>query len=336
MKVSELGEFGLVDMLAKIVAASRNDSSVAWQRLILGIGDDCAAWQGDASVQIAHVDSVFENVHFTLDTTPWKDLGWKALAVTMSGVAAMGGVPTYALVSLTLTGDTQVEDVAAMYKGMTELSQRFGVAIIGGDTSDASVVSVTVTVLGNTGKRSRRYMMTRSAARTGDKIAVTGYPGAAASGFRMLTGRLKFSPEAASYLSNAFLRPTPRIAEGRILVENGVKCAIDISDGLVSDLGHVCRSSGVGAKIDVGLLPVHPLVRGNFGDRSAELALSGGEDYELLFTAGAELMSKIQDKVSVPVTVVGEIIADNTGKVVLVKNGSPFSLPKPGWEHFKQ
>ncbi len=336
MKVSELGEFGLVELLAKMIAESRDNKSTSWQRLILGIGDDCAAWHGDASVQLAHVDSVFEGVHFTLDTTPWEDLGWKALAVTLSDIAAMGGIPRYALVSLTLTDATEVEDVSALYRGMIELAQRFGVAIVGGDTSYAPVVSVTVTVFGSTGKRSKKCMLTRSAARPGDKIAVTGYPGAAAAGLRMLTDRLHLDPEASNYLRSAFLRPWPRIAEGQVLFEKGVKTAIDISDGLVSDLGHVCNLSRCGARVEIDRLPIHPIVRDGFGDKSLELVLSGGEDYELLFTASAEVISRVKGALSCPVTVIGEIIADNIGRVTPVdKDGNPFNLPRAGWEHFR-
>lgn len=335
MKVSELGEFGLVELLAKMVADSRDSSLVSWQRLILGIGDDCAAWRGDSSVQLAHVDSVIEGVHFTLETTPWDALGWKALAVTLSDIAAMGGIPAYALVSLTLNGATEVEDVTALYRGMIELAKRAGVAIIGGDSSYAPVVSVTVTVLGSTGKRTRKYLLTRSAARVGEQIAVTGYPGAAAAGLKMLTERLHFRTEVADYLRDAFLRPRPRLAEGRVLVAQGVKAAIDISDGLVSDLGHVCRSSRVGARVEIDRLPVHPSVKASFADKAIELALSGGEDYELLFTASAGVMAKVKKSLPGPVSVIGEITADTIGGVRLVHKGKPFNLPDVGWEHFR-
>ncbi len=336
MKVSDLGEFGLVDLLARMVYASKNDGSASWHRLILGIGDDCAAWYGDGSVQLAHVDSLIQGVHFTLDTTPWKELGWKSLAVVLSDIAAMGGLATYALVSLTLIGDTAVEDVAALYEGMIDLAKRFDVAIIGGDTSYAPVVSITTTVLGSTGKRAKGSMLTRSAARPGDRIAVTGHPGSASAGFRMLSGNLQLDAESVAYLRDAFLRPLPRIVEGQLLVKHGVRAAIDISDGLVSDLSHVCKMSRVGARVEADRLPVHPAVRGNFGDKSTELALSGGEDYELLFTAGPEVMAKARDALTCPVTVIGEITADNAGAVTVVdREGNPFILHSTGWEHFK-
>ncbi len=328
MKVSELGEFGLIDLLAKMVPKPQG------KPLIIGIGDDAAAWQGEASTQLVTVDALIQDVHFSLSTTPWQELGWKALAVNLSDIAAMGGVPEYALVSLALPGHTEVEDVTALYEGMIALSRRFEVAIIGGDTCRAPLVSIAITVLGST-SRGDKHLLTRSAARPGDRVAVTGYLGAAAAGLEMLTNQLQFEAEATSQLKDAFLHPLPRIAEGRLLVEMGVKAAIDISDGLISDLNHICKASQVGARVAVDRVPVHPAVRANFGDRALELALSGGEDYELLFTASAEAINKIKEAASCPVTVIGEIVADQVGGVTLVdKKGNPFNLRETGWEHF--
>jgi len=334
MKVSELGEFGLIDLLAKLISDSQDKQLASWQKLIIGIGDDAAAWQGEASTQLVTTDSLFQDVHFSLRVTPWKELGWKALAVNLSDIAAMGGVPKYAIVSLALPEHTEVEDVTALYKGMIEIAQQFEVAIVGGDTSRAPLVSITITVLGDTKDRDKP-LLTRAAAKPGDKIAVTGYLGAAAAGLEMLANQLQFNPEATTQLRNAFLHPWPRVAEGQILVEKGVKAAIDISDGLISDLNHICNASQVGARVEVGRLPIHPAVKANFGDESLELALSGGEEYELLFTASAEAMDKVKEAVSCPITVIGEIVADKVGEVTLVDiNGNPFNLGKAGWEHF--
>ena len=326
MKVSELGEFGLIDLLAEIV------STIPPQQLIAGIGDDAAAWQGDSSIQLATVDSLIQDFHFSLSYTSWKELGWKALAVNLSDIAAMGGIPRYALISLGLPGDTEVEDVADMYRGMLELAQQFRVGIVGGDTCHAPLVVVDVTVLGSAAGKG---VLTRSAAQPGDKIAVTGYLGGAAGGLEMLRENLKFAPEDAASLKNAFLCPTPRITEGQLLVGQGIRAAIDISDGLVADLKHVCQASGVGAQVKLGLLPVHPAVTANFGDRALELALSGGEDYELLFTTSSDAIGKVEEAASCPVTVIGEIVSANVGEVTLLDiNGKSFSPPGEGWEHF--
>jgi len=334
MKVSELGEFGLINLLAKIVNSSQDKQLASWQQLIIGIGDDAAAWRGDTSTQLATVDSLIQDVHFSLGVVPWKDLGWRAMAANLSDIAAMGGIPKYALVSLALPDYTEVDDVAALYQGMVELAQQFEVAIVGGDVSRASLVMITITILGSTENRDS-HILTRLAAVPGEQIAVTGYLGAAAAGLEMITKKLQFDPEATACLERGFLHPYPRIAEGQLLVEQGVKTAIDISDGLISDLSHVCEASQVSARIEVDRVLIEPAVRANFGDKSLELALSGGEDYELLFTGDPEVVGKVKKAASCPITVIGEIVADKRGKVTLVDSqGNPFHLEKAGWEHF--
>ena len=328
MKVAELGEFGLIDLLAKMVTGSPSS------RLILGIGDDAAAWQAETATQLVTTDSLFQDVHFSLQTTSWEDLGWKSLAASLSDIAAMGGRPEYALVSLGLPGHIEVDDVVALYRGMIDIGQRFGAVIIGGDTCRASIVSITITVLGATGRDDRR-LLTRSAARHGDGIAVTGSLGASAGGLEMLANQLHLDTDTAADLKNAHLRPLPRVAEGQVLLRRGVRAAIDISDGLVADLHHVCRASRAGARVEVEKIPVHPAVKAAFGDKALDMALSGGEDYELLFTAPAEIIRQIKGEVSCPVTVIGEIRADPAVGVSLVDaTGNPVELTRTGWEHF--
>ena len=334
MKVSELGEFGLIDLLSGMADGSQDREAEAWRQLILGIGDDAAAWYGDTSIQLATVDSLIQDVHFSLDITPWEELGWRALAANLSDIAAMGGLPQYGLVSLALPGDTEVEDITALYKGMLELAQHFGVAIVGGDTSSAALVIINITILGNT-KGQGNHILTRSAAKPGEKVAVTGHLGAAAAGLEMLNKRLPFDSEAKTGLKKAFLQPYPRVAEGQILVKHGVRAAIDISDGLLSDLNHICQVSRVSARIEIDRVPVQPAVKANFGDKALELALSGGEDYELLFTASADIVDKVKAAAACPITVIGEITNDQPGKITLVDSqGDPVALPKAGWEHF--
>ena len=334
MKVSELGEFGLIDLLAKVVYGAEDKELAAWRELILGIGDDTAAWQGDASIQLATVDSLVQGVHFTLDITSWEELGWRALAANLSDIAAMGGVPKYALISLALPGDTEVEDVTTLYKGMIDLAQQFKVAIVGGDTVSAPVVVINITVLGNAMSQDK-HILTRSAARPGDKVAVTGYLGASAAGLEVLLKNLPLDSEAATPLKKAFRQPYPRVAEGQILVDHGVKAAIDISDGLIADLNHICQESKAGARIEIERVPVHPAVRANFGDRALKLALSGGEDYELLFTARTEVIDRLKAAISCPLTVLGEITSAKIHEVTLVDGkGNPVKLTGAGWEHF--
>ncbi len=332
MKVQDIGEFGLIDHLAKITYSSRDQSQASWQKLLVGIGDDAAAWQVDSSTELATIDSLIQNVHFSLDSISFTELGQKALAASLSDIAAMGGVPRYALVSLTLPGSSELDDITALYEGMTEMAEKFGVAIVGGDSSRASLVTITIAVLGSL---KNKHLLIRSGARVGDKVAVSGYLGGASAGEEMLRKKLKLDPEAGIYLKNAFLRPNPRIAEGQLLVESGVKTAIDISDGLISDLSHICKASQVNARIEVDSIPIHAAVKSNFGSRSLELALGGGEDYELLFTAKAEVIRKIQKTVSCPITIIGEITAKGKGVISMVdKKNNPFKLKNSGWEHF--
>ena len=334
MKVSELGEFGLIDLLAKMVNSSQDKKLASWQQLITGIGDDAAAWHGDASTQLATVDCLIQDVHFSLDIVPWEDLGWRSMAANLSDIAAMGGIPRYALISLALPGYTEVDDVTAFYQGMIELAKQFGVAIVGGDMSRAPLVAITITILGSTGSQGNR-ILTRSAAVPGEQVAVTGFLGVASAGLEMLNRKLQFDSGITACLKQGFLRPYPRITEGQLLVEQGVKTAIDISDGLISDLNHICEASQVGARIEVDRVPVEPEVRASFGDKALELALSGGEDYELLFTGNPEVIGNVRKVASCPITVIGEIVADKEGGVVLVDSGgSTFHLNKGGWDHF--
>lgn len=332
MKVSELGEFGLIDLLAKMIADAQSHQSAPRQPVV-GIGDDAAVWHSDAPTQLATVDSLIQDVHFSLSTISWKELGWKSLAVNLSDIAAMGGVPEYALVSLALPEDTEVEDVAALYEGMIELVQQFQVAIVGGDTSESPVLAITITVLGS---RQDKNILRRATARPGEKIAVTGYLGSAAAGLEMLTHKLEFSPEVTSYLRDAFCRPQPRLAEGKLLLKQGVTTAIDISDGLLSDLRHICQASHVSARVEVDRIPIQSVVKDNFGDRALELALTGGEDYELLFTGTAEAVKNVKAEAPCPVTIVGEIVAGQPGELSLFdSNGNPVNLFEAGWEHFR-
>jgi len=334
MKVSALGEFGLIDLLARMISDAQDEDAVSFQKLVIGIGDDAAAWKGDAATQLVTTDSLFQDVHFRLSTTPWYELGWKALAVNLSDIAAMGGVPQYALVSLALPPDTEVDDVKALYQGMIELAQQFEVALVGGDTCRAPLVSITMTVLGSV-KYKDGKILTRSAARPGDKIAVTGALGAAAAGMEMLDKKLQFDAESGSQMRQAFLQPMPRVVEGQKLVALGVKAAIDISDGLTSDLKHICESSRVGARVEVERIPIAPAVRAHCGERALELATAGGEDYELLFTASDEIIDRARTEISCPVTTIGEIVAEGPGNVVMVdERGEPVDLDKSGWEHF--
>ncbi len=339
MKISELGEFGLIGLLAEIVYKSTSASATSGPgyHLLVGIGDDAAVWRSDTSIQLATTDTLVQGVHFTLDTTTWEELGWKALAINLSDIAAMGGYPRYTLVTLGLPPDTEIEDVTRLYRGMGEIAQQHDVAIVGGDVIGAPVVFISVTLMGITEGEANypQNILARSAATAGDLIAVTGHLGTSAAGLHMLKANMQFDKETTSLFRQAHLRPFPRVHEGQILLAKGVRAAIDISDGLMGDLAKMCQASGVGALITADKVPIHPTVRAAFKDDCLRLALAGGEDYELLFTATREVMDKVKGAINCPVTVIGEIVRDEAGRVRLVDaEGEELSLAETGWDHF--
>jgi thiamine-monophosphate kinase len=333
MNVSELGEFGLIELLADIVDKTKNPKDVSWQRLVIGTGDDAAAWRVDDAIQLATTDSLVQDTHFDLNIVTWEELGWKAIAVNLSDIAAMGGVPKYALISLALPGELETDNVSSLYQGMAQIANRFGVAIVGGNIASADKTIINVTVLGSLESASA---LTRSAAVPGDQIAVTGYLGLSAAGLRTLKQHLKFDVETTQLLRQAHLKPMPRIDEGQILLRHGVKAAIDISDGLIADLTHICQASKVSAGINQDELLIHPALKNNFKSDYLQLALSGGEDYELLFTASNQVIAQIKQAVSCPVTVIGDITQGKPGQVTLIDaDGGIIPWQKAGWEHFK-
>ncbi|HEX7475919.1 MAG TPA: thiamine-phosphate kinase, partial [Dehalococcoidales bacterium] len=220
-------------------------------------------------------------------------------------------------------------------KGMLKLAKKSGTAIVGGNMSSSRFVFVDVNVIGKTGNPQGKYL-SRSAAKQGDLIAVTGWLGTASAGLEMLRNRLNFKLGITRCLQQAFARPEPRLTEGRLLVENGVKAGIDISDGLLADLSHICKASQVGAVIKLESLPIKSEVKAAFGSKAFEMALSGGEDYQLLFTGEKAVIESVRLVSSYPVTIIGEITRVNDRQIsVIDEEGKRVQLQKTGWDHFK-
>ena len=333
MRLSELGEFGLIKLIHTITAGYQEPGRTPWQQILLGIGDDAAAWQNDDRIQLATTDTLVQGIHFDLGVITWEELGWKALAVNLSDIAAMGGIPKYALLSLVLPAELKVKDVSDFVDSFEHMATEFGVAIVGGNVATAPSIVITVTIIGcSRGKT----VLERSTASPGEQIAVTGYVGSSAAGLEMLRGRTVPDPEARYVLRQAHLKPVPRVTEGQILIEQGVRTAIDISDGLVADLDHICESSKVNATLNMEQVPVHPVVTKYFPNHQ-ELALSGGEDYELLFTADRATVTRVKQVLSCPVTVVGDITKEELPTRVLVVDSKGTIIPykRGGWDHFK-
>lgn len=330
MKVSELGEFGLINILSKIVEDSRDFKNPRWKNIVTGIGDDAAVWKNKKGLTLATTDCLMENVHFKPGQSSWQDLGWKALAVNLSDIAAMGGKAEYALVTMGLPYEAEVESIIDLYKGIIELGNIWGVVIAGGDTTLSEKFIVSLTITGSSGK----HFLKRSSARPGELIAITGNPGMAAAGLKLIENGAE-KTELDAPLRRAFLRPTPRLFEGVAICSSGCRTATDISDGLVADLGHICHSSGTGARIRTDLIPVHPAASQIFPAQALDMALGGGEDYELLFAANARVIEKVKGAIPTRITVIGEITPGPAGVVNVVdENGSPYRVEKAGWDHF--
>ncbi len=331
MNVSDLGEFGLIDRLAKAVGADHPES------LIVGIGDDAAAWSakgGGDSIVLATTDALVEGVHFVAGRAPWADLGWKALAVNVSDIAAMGGTPQFALVTLALPPETPVEDVDALYVGMLECGREYGVTVVGGDVVRASQAVISVAVLGHAERdeEGRPQLMRRDAARAGYAIAVTGSLGDSAAGLR----RLKDGAAPDDALVRAHLRPKPPLAAGRQAARLDVPCAIDVSDGLMQDLGHICDLCGLGAVVRADAVPLSQALRSTFPDDALSLACSGGEDYQLLFIAPQETMRLLRASAQVRVNVIGEMDEHPEQRPRLMdESGKEIKLAAAGWDHLR-
>jgi thiamine-monophosphate kinase len=335
MQIKDLGEFGIIDLLNKMVVRERsgtdNGAPFAF-RLLVDTGDDTAAWRAGTATELFTTDTVVEGVHFTHATIPWRDLGWKSIASNVSDIAAMGGLPLYALITLGLPPDTEVEDIKELYQGMLEIGNKYGVAIIGGDMVRSPVVFITVSL---TGVHSGQPLL-RSTAGPGDQVAVTGYVGTSGGGLKLLLEGGQVSPQAADYLLKGHRRPQPAVSEARILVEAGVKTAMDVSDGLVDDLSKLCLASGVAARLFTQQVPAHPRIKEALPDQYLDLALNGGEDYVLLFTAPEERMAEAMARLPVGAAIVGEITSGTPGRVVLVdSSGVETVAGRGGWDHFR-
>ena len=328
VNVSDLGEFGLIERLAKAVGADRPES------LIVGIGDDAAAWRLGDSIVLATTDALVEGVHFTPGRVPWADLGWKALAVNVSDIAAMGGTPQFALVTLALPPETPVGDVDALYVGLQECGREYGVTVVGGDVVRASQAVISVALLGHAERddEGRPQLMRRDAARAGYAIAVTGSLGDSAAGLR----RLKDGAPPDDALVRAHLRPKPPLAAGRQAARLDVPCAIDVSDGLMQDLGHICDLCDLGAVVRADAVPLSQALRSTFPDDALSLACSGGEDYQLLLIAPQETMRLLRASAQVRVNVIGGMDEHPEQRPRLMdESGKEIKLAAAGWDHLR-
>ncbi|MBI3976874.1 MAG: thiamine-phosphate kinase [Chloroflexi bacterium] len=333
--VANLGEFGLIDAIAARIR--KRQPPARFPALAIGIGDDAAVWLRGDQLELAKTDALVEGIDFLSSVATWPEVGWKALAVNLSDIAAMGGRPDYALITLGVPPQTAADAVFGLYDGMLDLADRFDVALIGGDISSAKEVFISIALTGVGIRRSRGQalpLLLRSTATPGQALAVTGTLGASAAGLRMLLAGQQLPPDVTAFLRNAHLRPEPRLAEGWALIGAGVRCGMDVSDGLVADVEKLCRASSVDAVVEVERLPVDARVRSTYPDVWQELALTGGEDFELVIAAPPARIRAAQRSMATPLTIIGRI-EEGSGHVRVVDDrGQPITLRQRGWVHF--
>ncbi|HEX6711541.1 MAG TPA: thiamine-phosphate kinase [Rubrobacter sp.] len=289
--------------------------------VIVPVGDDCAVLKIGDSTWVAASDMLVSGHHFKGWAAP-EDVGYKAVAVNASDVAAMGGTPRFVLVS---GGAPDPETALRCFEGVMEACERFGIYPLGGDTTSAGALTVDVAILGELAAQP----VLRSGASHGDLLAVTGELGAGAAGLLALEdGRT--GPER---LVRRYLRPEPRLEAGRVAARLRAGAMIDLSDGLASDVRHVCERSGVGCMVDLDLLPIEEdtreLARALRRDPEI-LAASGGEDYELMISAPESVLDVLAQNVDVPITVIGEVTQGDVG----FRRGSEPVEGLSGWDHF--
>lgn len=336
MKISALGEFGLIERIAAGLPDYAED-------VVVGIGDDVAVLRlDDQTCQLATCDIQVEGTHFLRNATTPYQLGRKAAAINLSDIAAKGGTPEHFLVSLALRPDLEVSWVESLYEGLSEEAARYGADIVGGNLSrtDGPIV-IDVFLLGRV---KRKELLLRSGARVGDVILVTGWLGEAAGGLALARQPgLRLEEKEEERLLAAHLTPTPRVDEGRAIARSGMATAmIDVSDGLSGDLMHLCEASEVGVRVRAGRLPISVGTRGVAelsGRLDWALALQGGEDYELCFTAPGEaeeeLVAVVERATGVRVTRIGEVLPAEAGRWVQLEDGREIPLEAEAWDHFR-
>jgi len=297
-KLSEIGEFGLIGRIRDLFPAPEG---------VEGIGDDCAVLpQRDGRDTLVSTDLLIEGTHFLREDIPPYRLGWKSAAVNISDIAAMGGKPVATFLSVALPADLDASWMDEFLRGYGEISGRFGVALLGGDTTASpDRICINVAVLGECPSGTARL---RSHAQAGDRICVTGPLGDSAAGLKAILGGVERDADVQALIDRHYL-PLPRVEEGlRLSATPGVHAMMDISDGIGSDLRHILDASGTGAQVDLAALPLSPALQrvcARYGWDAAALATGGGEDYELLFTCTPEA----EKALGVPHTVIGTITA---------------------------
>ncbi len=333
MYIEQIGEAGLIQRIKRKMPA--DDPSV-----LFGIGDDSAIIKSCKRDLLLSTDTIREDIHFSRKYYSYYDIGWKAAAVSISDIAAMGGVPKYLLLSLAVPDKVSVKDIDLLLDGVADISAKYSVSVVGGNLSSSKQgIAVDTTIVGEV---SGGKALLRSGAGIGDMIYVTGIPGMSAMGLSILESGASRKSKYITAFINSHLRPIPRVSAGLMLSKNrSSTAAIDISDGLLSDLGHICDKSKVGARIYCSRLPLPEIpgtIRRMLACEPLFYTLYGGEDYELLFTLSPKNSTKFESlcrQQGVRVTRIGQIESADAG-IKLVNTDNKESVVEPyGYDHFK-
>ncbi|MCL5124412.1 MAG: thiamine-phosphate kinase [Deltaproteobacteria bacterium] len=334
MKLKDIGEFGFIDRIEPLC-------KVHSANIVRGIGDDCAVISVSPELNLLiTTDLLVERVHFLLDWQGPDTLGAKALAVNLSDIAACGGTPKEAFVSIAVPDHLEINWLENFYKGMADLADKFKVSILGGDTTRSLtdlVINVAVTGLSRSGET-----LLRRSAQPRDVIAVTGSLGDSAAGLELLRNSLEVPETVATPLIKAHLSPSPHLLQGQMLAKSGAcNAAIDISDGLSSDLNHICKQSGLGATIFEEKLPISKALRQLARRLSVDpidWIINGGEDYVLLAAIKPDKYEELAQKALIEgyqLTEIGRF--ESTVGINLVRvSGEILPVMPSGWDHFRR
>ena len=336
-EIASLGEFGLIERLTK-------DNITVNPSTRKSIGDDAAVIENGSKLTVVSTDLLVEGIHFDLMYTPLKHLGYKAIVVNLSDIYAMNAQPKQVTVSIALSNRFSVEAVEEIYEGIYAACKAYHVDLVGGDTTSSPrglVISVTAI-----GQGEREKLVYRNGAKVGDLVCISGDLGAAYLGLQILEREkqlyldnpsLQPDLEQQTYLVGRILKPEARKDIIEMLAKNDIvpTAMMDISDGLASELHHICRQSGVGAYIEESGVSIHPdaqMMAINFKLDPITCALSGGEDYELLFTIDPSDVEKL--KYLPDIYIAGEIVPKEDGIKLHTKGGNVHPIAAQGWQHF--
>jgi len=331
MKLEQLGEFALIDLI-------KQDTINKAESVVIGIGDDAAVLKPTpGSLQLVTTDMLVEKVHFDLSTSSAWQLGYKAIGVNLSDIAAMGGVPNHVVISIAVPKHLPVDFVVSLYDGMKEICREFGVNIVGGDTvSSPHGLVINVTVLGEV---EPDKLQRRSGASAGELIVVTGTLGDSSCGLDLLMLGEWQNYKFASSLVTKHLMPRPQVLQGPQIATLGSTSMNDISDGLASEVNEIAHASSVGMRIYSHQIPLSPELQATapmFGKTAVEYGLYGGEDYQLVFTITPDQFKVLaQVDIAARLTVVGEVTDQSLGVQLVTEDGCTSPLEAKGYNHFR-